>query len=118
VAEARPLTDTERTALDFMLAAEIPGAETLREQSRTARVDGRCNCGCPTINIEVEQGTPRINAMPGDHVVATAVSRNPGYTHLMLWVTDGYLSGLELAWLDGPPEEFPAPEEFEAPMPD
>jgi hypothetical protein len=118
MAGARPLTATERTALDFMLTVEIPSVPTLREQSGTARVVGRCKCGCPTIDIEVERGAPPILGMSGDNVVAMAVSRNPSYDRLMLWVSDGYLSGLELSWIAHPPPgEFPSPKEFAAPAP-
>jgi hypothetical protein len=45
----------------------------------------------------------------GDGMVASARSRDPRVTHLLLWVEGGYLDGLEIAWLDEYPDEFPPP---------
>lgn len=112
--EARPLTDAEAAALSFMLAPDFPGFEQLRAQAETARVVARCGCGCASIDIAVDRETtpPALAALAG--CSATAASRDPKVTHLMLWVDGDYLSGLELAWIDMT-EEFPSPEMFDPP---
>lgn len=115
--EERPLTSAEAAALNFMLSAEFPGVEELRAQAPTARVIRRCGCGCPTVDLAVDETSthPALEAIPG--VVATAESHDPSCTHLMLWVEGDHLASLELAWLDGPPSEFPPPDAFDPPRP-
>ena len=113
--DGRSLTQSEVAALDFMLSADFPGVAELRQQARTARVVGRCSCGCPSIDIAVDRtvAPPAIAVLPG--AVASATSRDPRVTHLTLWVDGDYLSGLELSWLDEYPDEFPSPETFDPP---
>jgi hypothetical protein len=112
--DPRLLTDAEAAVLRFMLASDFPGFEQLRAQAATARVVGRCGCGCASIDIAVDRANtpPALDAPTG--VAATAASRDPRVTHLMLWVDGAYLSGLELSWLDMT-EEFPPPEMFDPP---
>ncbi len=114
--EARPLTEPEAAALNFILGADFPGVEELREQATTARVVGRCECGCPTIDLAVDQAaTPAVRAAPARVVAEAASNDDPCVTHLLLWVEDGYLSSLEVSWIEGPPHEFPPPQAFEPP---
>jgi hypothetical protein len=112
--EPRSLTNAEAAALGFMLAADFPGFEHLREQAKTARVVGHCSCGCASIDIAVDRANtpPALAATPG--VAAIAGSRDPRVTHLMLWVDGDYLSGLELSWLEMT-EVFPPPTMFDPP---
>jgi hypothetical protein len=112
--QARPLTPAEAAALSFMLTPDFPGFEQLRAQARNARVVGRCSCGCASIDIAVDRANtpPALAASPG--VAATATSRDPRVTHLMLWVDGDYLSGLELSWVEMT-DEFPPPEMFDPP---
>jgi hypothetical protein len=115
----RPLTDVEAAALNHMLSVELPGIARLRAQAATARVTRRWSSQDPSIDLTVE---PTEDMAPGDgieRVVATAVCNDPdtyGATHLMLWVKDGCLSGLELACYKDAPDEFlPPPEAFDPP---
>ncbi len=55
--EERPLTGVEVAALNHMLSRDFPGVEQLRTQARTARVTGGCGCGCPSIDLSVDQGS-------------------------------------------------------------
>jgi hypothetical protein len=99
-----------------MLDADSPGFEELREQARTARVMRRCSCGCPSIDLAVDRA--QHSSCPRDGrrgVVVSAPSRDPRFTHLLLWIDGGYLAGLELSWLDEYPDEFPPPATFDPP---
>jgi len=106
----RPLTATERTTLDALLAADFPGAVELRAQAATARVTGRCGCGCPSINLEVDR------TLPVAEVADTPVAVEAGVPGggLIVFVADGRLSCLEY-WgtEDEPPAEFPPPGQIE-----
>lgn len=104
-AAGRPLTANERTALDTLLAADFPGAVELRAQAATARVIGRCGCGCPTIDLEVDETTPR--AAVANSVAVDADAPDGG---LILFVADGRLSCLEYwSTADERPARFPPP---------
>ncbi|MEV4057415.1 hypothetical protein AB0J55_39955 [Amycolatopsis sp. NPDC049688] len=102
----RPLTATERTTLDTLLAKDFPGAAELRAQAATARVTGRCGCGCPSINLQVDRTLP-VAAVADDPVAIEADAPGGG---LIVFVDDGRLSCLEY-WTtaDEPPAEFPPP---------
>lgn len=106
MAENRPLTANERAALDTLLAADFPGAAELRAQARTARVIGRCGCGCPSINLEVDRTLP-VAAIIDDPVAVEAGAPGGG---LIVFAEDGRLSCLEY-WTveDEPPADFPPP---------
>jgi hypothetical protein len=104
--EPRPLTPNERTTLDTLLAADFPGAAELRAQAATARVTGRCGCGCPSINLVVD-GTLPVAEVADDPVAFEADGPDGG---LIVFVDDGRLSCLEY-WTtaDETPAEFPPP---------
>jgi hypothetical protein len=105
-ADRRPLTPRERSVLDLLLAADFPGGAELRAQARTARVTGRCACGCPTIDLAVDDAAPVADV---DGRVAVEVDVVNG--GLIVFVDEGRLSGLEY-WSvgDDTPVEFPPPE--------
>ena len=79
----RPLSDRERESVSRVLqAARIPGADQLLAQLPAAQVRG----GIMTcLDLEVPHTYPE---------------------RVVIWVEQGYLSGLELAWFtdDEPPE--------------
>lgn len=105
-AAARPLTPNERTALDTLLAADFPGAAELRAQAATARVVGRCGCGCPTIDLVVDDATPRAELK--NSVAAEADVPDGG---LIVFTDEGRLSRLEYwSTADETPAEFPPPD--------
>src|SRR5207342_116170 len=53
-ADPRAMTDQERSLLDFLLSAEFPGVEALREQARHAQVDGLTS-GSPGFWLSVDR---------------------------------------------------------------
>ncbi|WP_254897144.1 hypothetical protein [Amycolatopsis sp. Hca4] len=102
----RPLTPNERTTLDALLAGDFPGAAELRAQATTAQVSGRCDCGCPSINLEVDRTLPI--AVVADPPVAIEADAPGG--GLIVFAEDGRLSCLEYwSTADEPPAAFPAP---------
>ncbi|MFB9683022.1 hypothetical protein [Amycolatopsis plumensis] len=101
----RPLTPNERITLDTLLSGDFPGAAELRAQAPTARVIGRCDCGCPTIDLVVNEATPRAPLRKSVAVEADV----PG-GGLIVFVDGGRLSCLEYwTFEDRPATEFPPP---------
>lgn len=115
----RSLTQREREILDFLLTPEIEGIEALRRQAETARVTGKCECGCATINLAEDRATtPASEVAAAAPVEAVRYPADPANTHgLMLWVEDGWLAGVEIWWISEPPAQFPPPDEFEITQP-
>ncbi|WP_103348581.1 hypothetical protein [Amycolatopsis sp. CA-128772] len=109
MASSRPLTPNERSALDTLLAADFPGAAELRAQAATARVTGRCGCGCPTIDLAVAEAAPRAALTSSVAVEADA----PDGGGLIVFAAEGRLSCLEY-WFtaDETPAAFPPPEQI------
>ncbi len=105
---SRPLTPAEREVLTVLLAGDFAGATELRAQAETARVTGRCGCGCPTVDLEVDATLP-----VAEVTERAAVEVDAPDGGLIVFVDDGRLSGLEY-WTTGdePPVAFPAPEEI------
>jgi hypothetical protein len=106
----RPLTSTERAVLDVLLAVDFPGAAELRAQAPTARVTGRCECGCPTVDLSVDQATPVANVEGRVPIEADVLEGQAG--GLVLFVDEGRLSCLEYWTVDGTPTEFPSPQQI------
>ncbi|WP_290056936.1 hypothetical protein [Amycolatopsis solani] len=105
---SRPLAPDERATLDVLLARDFPGAAELRVQAATARVTGRCGCGCPTIDLAVDETTPR--AALEESVAVEADAPDGG---LIVFVDEGRLSCLEYWTTTGEtPAGFPKPEEI------
>jgi hypothetical protein len=49
--EQRPLSDEERTLLEWLLANGSPDAREYAQQVSEVRVVGRCTCGCPSVDL-------------------------------------------------------------------
>ncbi|MGW4126292.1 hypothetical protein [Nocardia sp. NPDC004711] len=108
----RELTVNEQDALRAMLEGDFPGAVELRAQVRTAKVVGKCRCGCPTIDLMVGPSAP--TAPNVANPVIEAVTDDGG---ILLFVQEGKLTGLEYYSLtDDTPDQFPPPDRIH-PMP-
>ncbi|MFC9894605.1 hypothetical protein ACFVMC_13030 [Nocardia sp. NPDC127579] len=102
----RDLTVDEQGALLAMLRRDFPGAAELRAQALTAKVVGKCRCGCPTIDLEVDPSAPTAVDIPNP--VSEASTDDGG---LLLFARDGKLTGLEYYPLtDVTPDRFPPPD--------
>lgn len=115
----RPLTAEERNVLSFLLGADFPGVEELREQVNVAVVDWRCPCGCASFEVSVDTKA----AGPADSyepIPVEAQSREIGPNgpfQLLLWVREGWLDGVEIVYFANEvPVEFPPLETFEPPF--
>jgi hypothetical protein len=111
----RPLTDREAEILDFLLGLEDDRLAPLREQARTAVVAGTCACGCATVDLAVDRnsGTPANLCSPV--VSADSRANDLPAVGLLLFLDEGWLSLLEIWYIDAPPAEFPAATVFGAP---
>lgn len=94
----RPLMEREREILELLLAVDVKGIEELRAQVPHAR-GARWNCGCASFNLIVDKAkAPRstISKSP----LSEASPREQGdpdrFYELLLWVSDGWLSGIEI----------------------
>jgi hypothetical protein len=118
--DRRPLTERENEILVFLLSAEFPGVEKLRQQAQTAQVIGRCECGCATINLGVDESLPVADEIAQSNAVDAAGrprSDDRPSPELILFVTGGRLSSIEIVWYgDAPIGEFPSPDQFERPV--
>jgi hypothetical protein len=109
--QPRPLDETERGLLDFLLAGPR-GRPELREQALSAQAIGRCSCGCPSVYLTVDRHAPTLVID-----VSESPTRDPSYYSLTasgrnvdgedvqvtLHVVDGWLEELELfAGREGP----------------
>jgi hypothetical protein len=114
----RPLTPREAEILQFMLSPDGPRLAPLRDQAEVATVVRTCGCGCATIDLAVD----RIKTKP-----AIGLSRVPIETvsleqadaratfFLDLFLENGWLSSLEISYLDTIPSEFPPASAFRPP---
>ena len=116
----RPLAPEERATLEFLLVDEIPRVDHLRAQAASAQVSGRCECGCPTIDLAIDQHAPIWTpGVPVDRVVAMAFNRaRYPSAQLLLHALDGRLSELEYVDMAGNQSEpsFPPISTWQTPM--
>lgn len=109
----RALSAYEVGVLRFVLSADFPGVETLRAQVESLVVVGRCDCGCPTVDlstdaeavaaVELEQ-----RVLPVGAVIAPLGDEPPG--EVIVFADNGLLSGLEYVYYDDtPPAAWPEP---------
>lgn len=119
VDDPRPLTERENDILEFLLSADFPGVEKLRKQAETVRVTGRCDCGCATVYLSVDESLPTAGEVEQYAAVNAAGRSGPDDAppaELILFVRDGQLSSVEIVWYDNPIPKFPPPEDFETPV--
>jgi hypothetical protein len=110
--EPRPLSQPELLILTALLAPDFPGAAELRLQLPAVRVVGKCDCGCPTVDLAVPtdvapspaQTRARLAPVEGRVTPAASELRDD----IILFVDDGRLSSLEYVSYDKPrPSEWP-----------
>lgn len=83
-----------------------------RAQIDYATAVAPCSCPCPTISIEVDRRKARASScrqspLPIDYVYEVPDDPEHETYWLMAWSEDGYLTGLEIAWSNEAPTEFP-----------
>jgi hypothetical protein len=106
----RKLTPNERGLLIHLVeGASFEGAQELAEQIDGVRVIG----GTPTfLELVTSRTTPSAPAKDGPVPIRALVDGDNGTVdgEVLVWVTDGRLAGLELAWFtEEPPDAMPEP---------
>jgi hypothetical protein len=98
--QGRSLTGDEAAVLNLLLSVESDGVAELREQAKVATVTGRCNCGCPSVDLSVGFDAPRSpyegRLWPVEGQIAASSGDPPG--EVLLFLDDGRLSYLECVW--------------------
>jgi hypothetical protein len=109
----RPLTANERAVLEAVLpSGGFKDVEVYRAQLDGLMVVGRCTCGCPTIDLRVDDAAPR-SAHPGVPSLplwATAGDPNDAedVVDISVWAPDGALTELNVSWYGKqPPAALP-----------
>lgn len=107
----RGLTEDERAVLGRLLVAEFQGVDSLRDQAIDVQVVGRCDCGCPSVDLEPISGRMRSDQAgrlaPVELAVAPEADEPPG--EVILFVDDGKLSYLEYVYYsESPPTAWPS----------
>src|SRR5687768_6764224 len=112
----RSLAPREAEVLDFILSVDDRRVEPLRGQRATAVVTGMCGCGCASIYLEVD----RTQSQPAE-ICRQPISARPaanlanGTCGIDLFLDEGWLSLLEICWIEEPPPDFPPVTSFDAP---
>lgn len=102
--EPRGLRTPERALIEFLLTADFPGRNELREQLDHVEVVWVCDCGCGTVNLRVKSLTKR--AVVREPIPVEA--RGRGFD-VLLFVRDGFLNSLEIVdHGDSRPLEYPS----------
>jgi hypothetical protein len=104
LAEPRPLTPQERELLDFLLDGPVDSPE-LRAQAATAVVAGVCSCGCPSIQLAVDDEAPRAR-LDGCEVIASGsaqirakgIGRDDPRTEVALHIVGDVRDGDGVIW--------------------
>jgi hypothetical protein len=106
IAEDRPMTDEERTIAEYLLRhAGAPEALAFVPQLDSARVIGRCSCGCPTIDLAIPPEL-RVADAPAERLLADASAKVAGKTvGAMMFQYEGLLTMLEVYRLEDFSEE-------------
>lgn len=89
------MTVDERKLLSFLLGAEFPGRDVLREQATTAMVSRDCS-DCPTFELKVDRRCPRAQVKRTVPIEAEGRDSDGVAVQVLLHVVDGYLSELEV----------------------
>jgi hypothetical protein len=106
---ARSLAADEQAVLHFLLEVDVPGAAELREQAVGARVVAACECGCPTVDLQVPVFAPEAPLPDGPYSIEAEVGSDreqPG-GGIMLFIKGGRLARLEYYFYDSVPGAWP-----------
>jgi hypothetical protein len=101
--EDRALSPHEIEILAWMLAHASPSLEHLTNTARTLRVVGRCGCGCPSVDFELNG-----QALPNQPLVdATGRTADGIEVGVILWGRPDAVTGLEFYEMDRPVTSLP-----------
>jgi hypothetical protein len=117
LAQRRPLSTDEQAVLELLVNLDFAGASELRAQVPHAWVVGTCDCGCATVDLEVDQdeALPARNVtspIPGEATVLDERREPAG--GVIVFLRDGYLSMLEIYSADEPITVWPSMDRLSA----
>jgi hypothetical protein len=117
----RALTARESEILDFMLGVDDPRVEPLRQQRKSVVATGLCGCGCASIHLAVDRERHEPAAICRQPISADFNSARADLGDkrevggLLVFLDEGWLSLLEVWWMEAPPAEFPEATAFHPP---
>jgi hypothetical protein len=104
----RPLRVQEKALLDFLLSADFPGREELKEQAENVTVVGECQCGCGTVQFQVDS-----NCAPAKLENFIPIEAYGEMLDVLLFAGGGFLKMLEIVFYGDPPKKpYPRPEQL------
>ncbi|MDQ2630209.1 MAG: hypothetical protein M3Y75_04420 [Actinomycetota bacterium] len=107
----RPLSPEESATIRVLLEHEdFPGRDELLGQIPTARVVGRCGCGCATVELAVDRSPAEEALQEPIPTEATVLDEDGGgIGGMLLFVKDGCLNQLEVySYEDEPIKSLPS----------
>ncbi|MEU3014955.1 hypothetical protein [Nocardia asteroides] len=114
--EPRSLTDLESDVVTKLLSAGGAGAGEYLMQIPYTQVVATWGLGSPSVDVVVRPG-PQQAVSSGDGIFANGAVTDPNGSpigELILWVENGWLSGIEYAWYtDDRPRTLPDPAQIE-----
>ncbi|MET9027085.1 hypothetical protein ABZW96_15950 [Nocardia sp. NPDC004168] len=112
----RTLTDLETSVAMKLLSSGDPCASEYRAQVPYSQVVATWGIGSPSIDLAVRAGAVRASGSPDGIFASGGVTDRNGSPigEVILWVEDGWLSGIEYAWYtDERPLALPEPGRIE-----
>ena len=112
---SRALTQQEAALLRWMLEHCGPDARACMDQIGRLRVVSECTCGCPTIDLALDDQPAATKV--GSLIIADAEGKSPeGFrVNVIVHVRDDVISELEVAAVDNTgPFALPRPEDLRA----
>jgi hypothetical protein len=114
--QPRSLTDLESDVITKLLSVGGTGADEFRTQIPYSQVVATWGVGSPSVDLAVQPGAAQA-AGSADGIFANgAVTDRNGSPvgEVILWVENGWLSGIEYAWYtDERPRALPEPAQIE-----
>ncbi|WP_063052513.1 hypothetical protein [Nocardia arthritidis] len=112
----RALNDLEISVVTKLLSAGAPAASEYLAQMPYAQVVATWGVGSPSVDLAVRPGAMQASGSPGGIFASGAVADRNGAPigEVMLWVENGWLSGIEYAWYTNErPPALPEPGHIE-----
>ncbi|WP_228782127.1 hypothetical protein [Nocardia abscessus] len=110
------MTDLETRVVTKLLSSGAPGASEYLAQIPYAQVVASWGSGSPSVDLAVRPGAMQAAGSPGGILASGAVTDRNGAPigEVMLWVENGWLSGIEYAWYTNErPHALPEPDQIE-----
>jgi len=107
--ENRRLSEEEAALIEWLLRNGTADAQNFLPQLRNLTVTGGCNCGCPTIDLQVDDDLPYVKSQTRVLADFQGTSGEDLLVHVMLHQSQGRLGELEIYSLLGKKGRFGLP---------